>query len=113
MLNILSIYAGYSSWYDFKKNHAFAEELLLENEHALSETKEAPLEVPIEEEYNNPDIVERQNTPVVQPQNTLPEVNTSNKTVATKPIISKVKKYLWIGISGCSGNFVAALTFCR
>ena len=27
MLNILSIYAGYSSWYDFKKNHAFAEEL--------------------------------------------------------------------------------------
>ncbi|AQW90871.1 hypothetical protein HZP84_15225 [Elizabethkingia anophelis] len=111
MLNILSIYAGYSSWYDFKKNHAFAEELLLENEHALSETKEAPLEVPIEEEYNTPDIVERQNTPVVQPQNTLPEVNTSNKTVATKPIISKVKKYLWIGISAVLAIFVAALTF--
>ncbi|MCT2563066.1 hypothetical protein [Chryseobacterium herbae] len=32
MLNLLSIYAGYESWYDFKKQHLFAGELLLENE---------------------------------------------------------------------------------
>lgn len=32
MLNLLSIYAGYDSWYEFKKQHLFAGELLLENE---------------------------------------------------------------------------------
>ena len=32
MLNILSIYAGYVSWYDFKKNHLFANEILKEQE---------------------------------------------------------------------------------
>lgn len=32
MLNLLSIYAGYESWYDFKKQHLFAGELLVENE---------------------------------------------------------------------------------
>lgn len=32
MLNLLSIYAGYDSWYDFKKQHLFAGELLLDNE---------------------------------------------------------------------------------
>lgn len=32
MLNLLSIYAGYESWYDFKKQHLFAGELLQENE---------------------------------------------------------------------------------
>lgn len=32
MLNILSIYAGYDSWYEFKKQHLFAGELLVENE---------------------------------------------------------------------------------
>jgi hypothetical protein len=32
MLNILSIYAGYNSWYEFKKQNLFAGELLAENE---------------------------------------------------------------------------------
>ncbi len=32
MLNLLSIYAGYDSWYEFKKQHLFAGELLQENE---------------------------------------------------------------------------------
>lgn len=32
MLNLLSIYAGYDSWYEFKKLHLFAGELLQENE---------------------------------------------------------------------------------
>ena len=32
MLNLLSIYAGYASWYDFKKNHLFANEILKESE---------------------------------------------------------------------------------
>ncbi|WBV59612.1 hypothetical protein PFY12_11155 [Chryseobacterium camelliae] len=32
MLNLLSIYTGYESWYDFKKQHLFAGELLTEDE---------------------------------------------------------------------------------
>jgi len=111
MLNILSIYAGYISWYDFKKNHAFAEELLLENENNLSETKESQVESLVEEEYKAPVISEKESSPVVQPQNSLPEVTTSNSKPASKPIISKVKKYLWIGISAVLAIFVAALTF--
>ncbi|OPC52512.1 hypothetical protein DSC47_16725 [Elizabethkingia miricola] len=111
MLNILSIYAGYSSWYDFKKNHAFAEELLLENENNLSETKEPQVESFVEEEYRAPVISKKENAPVVQPQNSLPEASTSSSKPASKPIISKVKKYLWIGISAVLAIFVAALTF--
>lgn len=37
MLNLLSIYAGYTSWYDFKKQHLFAGELLQENEDSEEE----------------------------------------------------------------------------
>ncbi len=37
MLNLLSVYAGYESWYDFKKQHLFAGELLQENEDLESE----------------------------------------------------------------------------
>lgn len=111
MLNILSIYAGYSSWYDFKKNHAFAEELLLENENNLSETKEPQVESFVEEEYRAPVISQKENAPVVQPQNSLSEASTSSSKPASKPIISKVKKYLWIGISAVLAIFVAALTF--
>ncbi|WP_374458629.1 hypothetical protein [Chryseobacterium taeanense] len=32
MLNLLSIYAGYDSWYEFKKQHLFAGELLKDDE---------------------------------------------------------------------------------
>lgn len=41
MLNLLSIYAGYDSWYEFKKQHLFAGELLPEDlDLADEETKE-------------------------------------------------------------------------
>lgn len=45
MLNLLSIYAGYSSWYDFKKNHLFANEILAKNE-------EENIEIVAEEELS-------------------------------------------------------------
>ncbi|SHL61817.1 hypothetical protein SAMN05444360_10373 [Chryseobacterium carnipullorum] len=53
MLNLLSIYAGYDSWYDFKKQHLFAGELLQENEdleeeeiNELEKTVSAALDLP-------------------------------------------------------------------
>lgn len=41
MLNLLSVYAGYESWYDFKKQHLFAGELLQESEDLEQEEIEA------------------------------------------------------------------------
>jgi hypothetical protein len=53
MLNLLSIYAGYDSWYDFKKQHLFAGELLQDDEDVadnilqeLEKTVSASLELP-------------------------------------------------------------------
>ncbi|WP_100076466.1 hypothetical protein [Chryseobacterium camelliae] len=43
MLNLLSIYAGYDSWYEFKKQHLFAGELLQQDEE-LSEEEIKELE---------------------------------------------------------------------
>ncbi len=43
MLNLLSIYAGYDSWYEFKKQHLFAGELLQDDE-GLSEENLQELE---------------------------------------------------------------------
>lgn len=43
MLNLLSIYAGYDSWYEFKKQHLFAGELL-QDEKDLSEEEIKELE---------------------------------------------------------------------
>ncbi len=41
MLNLLSIYAGYKSWYEFKKTHLFANEILTEyNENHPETTSE-------------------------------------------------------------------------
>ncbi|MGI9581803.1 hypothetical protein ACR1PO_11365 [Chryseobacterium sp. RRHN12] len=42
MLNLLSIYAGYDSWYEFKKQHLFAGELLQENENPDEEEIDEP-----------------------------------------------------------------------
>ena len=53
MLNILSVYAGYVSWYDFKKNHLFADEILKDYED-LQEEEIKELEKSVE----NAEIIE-------------------------------------------------------
>lgn len=47
MLNLLSIYSGYTSWHDFKKQNPLPEELLIENNEPLSDIEK---EVIIQEE---------------------------------------------------------------
>jgi hypothetical protein len=51
MLNLLSIYAGYESWYGFKKQHLFAGELLKEDEEItndeLAEIEKTVTESPV------------------------------------------------------------------
>ncbi|PQA91510.1 hypothetical protein B0A69_17025 [Chryseobacterium shigense] len=88
MLNLLSIYAGYDSWYDFKKQHLFAGELLQENEdleeeeiNELEKTVSAALDLPKTEipakniEYSPTENIDLQKS------------NTDNQAITQKTII--------------------------
>ena len=132
MLNILSIYAGYVSWYDFKKNHLFADEILkdLENE---DENLEAELEKAvdnaenIEEESkkiaNAPISIQKAIESSVE-NSDLQKSTTDNQTFSKnsdsfttydtseqKSTFSLVKKYIWLGISGILAILVGLLGF--
>lgn len=132
MLNILSIYAGYMSWYEFKKKHLFADEILQEFDD-LERIEIAALE----EEVKNSEIIAEDDqlsknqvkTPEIkqdlEPEKIVLQNNTadsqsvdinsrnidSNESSAKKNNISLVKKYLWLGISAILAVFVAILGF--
>ncbi len=132
MLNILSIYAGYISWYDFKKNHLFADEILkdLENE---DENLEAELEKAVENAENIDQELKKEEKAVVvvqksiestvenpdlqisatdnQPINKKSDTFTTYDTSEQKSTFSLVKKYIWLGISGILAILVGLLGF--
>jgi len=132
MLNILSIYAGYISWYDFKKNHLFADEILkdLENE---DENLEAELEKAVENAENIEQEPKKEEKAVVvvqkpvestvknsdlqisptdnQPINKKSDTFTTYDTSEQKSTFSLVKKYIWLGISGILAILVGLLGF--
>ena len=132
MLNILSIYAGYISWYDFKKNHLFADEILkdLENE---DENLEAELEKAVENAENIGQEPTKEEKAVVvlqksaestvensdlqisatdnQPINKKSDTFTTYDTSEQKSTFSLVKKYIWLGISGILAILVGLLGF--
>ena len=132
MLNILSIYAGYVSWYDFKKNHLFADEILkdLENE---DENLEAELEKAVENAENIDQEPTKEEKAVVllqksaestvensdlqisatdnQPINKKSDTFTTYDTSEQKSTFSLVKKYIWLGISGILAILVGLLGF--
>ncbi|WP_373708691.1 hypothetical protein [Kaistella sp.] len=132
MLNILSIYAGYISWYDFKKNHLFADEILkdLENE---DENLETELEKALEIAENKEQEPKKEETAVVvvqkpiestdessdlqisatdnQPINKKSDTFTTYDTSEQKSTFSLVKKYIWLGISGILAILVGLLGF--
>lgn len=82
MLNLLSIYTGYDSWYEFKKQHLFAGELLQQDQE-LSEDEMLDLEKTLE---NLSDLSKTKNQPQ-KTSETVPEnfdlqkSNTENQTV--------------------------------
>ncbi|OBW40606.1 hypothetical protein AB670_03070 [Chryseobacterium sp. MOF25P] len=89
MLNLLSIYAGYDSWYDFKKNHLFAGELLSE-EKDLSDDELKELEKTISSALNLPKTEEEPKKIVTgnQENAVLQENNTDNQIIEKKqPIL--------------------------
>ena len=132
MLNILSVYAGYMSWYDFKKNNLFADEILKDHEeNNESEPTEVEKQVeistnPVEETISDkiqPKTVEKEpfspiENPILQKNNTVSqEVENKNVNLTTydtddkNSTFSFVKKYLWLGISAVLAILVGLLGF--
>lgn len=132
MLNILSVYAGYMSWYDFKKNHLFADEILNENEQFIqSKAEEAeksekkPQISAIDEKVEETPSITLENTAISAGEN-----HVLQKTIADNELVkekkphlatydteeknstySLVKKYLWLGISAVLAVLVGLLGF--
>ncbi|MBH1960587.1 MAG: hypothetical protein I8H68_10795 [Flavobacteriia bacterium] len=132
MLNILSIYAGYVSWYDFKKNHLFADEILKDYED-LQEEEIKELEKSVANAEILDDISEKSEKVQISPQkedyapnenSNLQKSITENQTVKpksenlstyddgdSKTTLSLVKKYIWLGISAVLAILVGLLGF--
>ena len=132
MLNILCVYTGYVSWYDFKKNHLFADEILkeqedladaalkkLEDEQANSEVFPITLQEP-EKNDKNPLISTIEVEKIVDLQNSTTDnqiIKAENQIINqdnlsnSKSTISLVKKYLWLSISAILAILVGLLGF--
>ena len=132
MLNILCVYTGYVSWYDFKKNHLFADEILkehedladatlkkLEDEQANSEVFPITLQepdkndkIPLTSTTEVEKIVDLQNSTadnqIIKAENQI--INQDNLS-HSKSTISLVKKYLWLSISAILAILVGLLGF--
>ncbi len=125
MLNILSIYAGYASWYDFKKCHLFENEILSENEEEASETGQSEqknddittISPPIEKIDQN-EVYQTQKTVDLQNNNNVNQDVKENEVVfdtydtsEQNTFFSFVKKHVWIGISSVLVVIVGLLGF--
>ncbi|WP_027376595.1 hypothetical protein [Kaistella palustris] len=132
MLNILSIYAGYVSWYDFKKSHLFADEVLKEHDE-LDDSEISELEKTVENSdhlptnhitavsnvdsaINTPNLAEEK--PILQKSAAENQHNNKNNAAENltsaskdKSSLSLVKKYLWLGISAVLAVLVGLLGF--
>lgn len=125
ILNLLSIYAGYTSWFDFKKQHLFANEILQETEE-LTENDEEELEQEIEQ-LENVDSSTKENdfaeessiqNPILQKSNTVNQEDNTFSEKKEEPIISHkkasknfVKETIWLVISSVLAILVGVLIF--
>jgi len=125
MLNLLAIYSGYQSWYDFKKNHLFANEIISEHEKpseiliADEEKLEISTEKPTESAFSTPEkaipAIEQTTTGEIQPA--LEEIKTSVPTSSSSqrifknPLISLIKQYFWLISSVVLMTMVLILVF--
>lgn len=132
MLNILSVYAGYVSWYDFKKNHLFADEILKDYEE-LQESEIDELEKEVESaQILEPDPEKEEITQISIPKETnlaeeksiLQKNDIDNQPIEikkeelstydiseNKSTFSLVKKYIWLGISAILAILAGLLGF--
>ncbi|SDI00612.1 hypothetical protein SAMN05421846_103212 [Chryseobacterium taeanense] len=109
MLNLLSIYAGYDSWYEFKKQHLFAGELLKDDEDLddddLKEIEKIVFTAPNlpqnditlkkqEEKTADNEVLQKSNT---ENQSIIhnKDINTKTNSEEQKPKKSFIKKNAW------------------
>ena len=125
MLNLLAIYAGYQSWYDFKKNHLFANEFISEHEKpseiliADEEKLEISTEKPTETAFSTPEkaIPTIEKTTIAEIQPALEETKTtvptssSSQRIFKNPLISLIKQYFWLISSIVLMTMVLILVF--
>lgn len=125
MLNLLSIYAGYDSWYEFKKQHLFAGELLQEDDDLdaddlkeLEKTVSASLNIPKTEdlpkktEFSTPENIDLQkSTTENQIVNKISEINNPVPAEVEKPKKNFFKKNAWIMITSVLIIITALLGF--
>lgn len=125
ILNLLSIYAGYASWYDFKKNHLFANEILKElddiDENGSVEIEKLPEETEHPKNEAEKDVISSNNDQkkhylqINTPDNQSNKANTETDLTTVSPKIKTnenfVKKYFWYGISGILALLVGFLGF--
>lgn len=116
MLNLLSVYAGYQSWHEFKKAHLFQGETM--GDHQDSETLSEGIQEKADGNDNFP-----QKTSETDPKNTiLQKTNSENQNISEKPVISEnpqtihstkskkgIKDHIWLGISAILALIVGFL----
>ena len=126
MLNLLAIYSGYQSWYDFKKNHLFANEFISENEkpseiiiadeEKLEISNEKPAEVAFSTTEKAIPSIEKTTTTEIQPtlvEETKTTITTStpSQRILKNPLISLIKQYFWLISSVVLMTMVLILVF--
>ncbi|MFB0967010.1 MAG: hypothetical protein QMB15_06110 [Cloacibacterium sp.] len=125
MLNLLAIYAGYQSWYDFKKNHLFANEIISEHEKpseiliADEEKLEISTEKQAETVFSTPEkvipTIEKTTTTEIQPSleetKTSVPTSSSSQRIFKNPLISLIKQYFWLISSVVLMTMVLILVF--
>lgn len=124
MLNLLAIYAGYQSWYDFKKKHLFADEIISENE----ENSEKEIFDSREKEINREAIPENETSeenkniftdkivekPILQKNSIDNQELEPIKAIKNQPKniwINLIKQYFWLLSSGVLLAMVLVLIF--
>lgn len=125
MLTLLSVYAGYNSWYEFKKQHLFAGEMLQEeqdldeeNRKELEKTVSSALNLPNEENLLPKKDFETPKTTDLQksiPENQITESNTINKDLGeNNGVIQPKKSYqrtIWIAATAVFAILLGLLGF--
>lgn len=102
ILNLLSIYAGYASWFDFKKKHLFANEILqVTEEDSPSEETQTEVQESEFKEISRP--VEKKES-VIEPHlsKSILQSNTHDNQIVNKNNTHRknyLKESIWIGIS--------------
>ncbi|MEJ5103005.1 hypothetical protein [Chryseobacterium sp. MYb328] len=125
MLNLLSIYAGYDSWYEFKKLHLFAGELLQETENSdeedmndLEETVSTAPDIPKTEIQPKKVETKTPENPDLQKSNTdnqevnKKQISTSEVEISTTPAKKNfLKKNAWALITSVLITITGLLGF--